>query len=562
MGRIFVLVAAYALAQVGLRRGLGAARLGLALGAIGCVAFSSLRARLHYPAAPIPNPTSWGVVAAAVPALGLGFVRHRILRRAGTLAVLAIPVWHAASRSVDDLFPGRPDLGPPTAEAAANAPNLLLVVLDTVRADHLAPYGHERVTTPALDAWVAEHATRYERARSTSSWTLASHASLFTGLYPAQHGATAPRHDEDAGVRDGIAMRPAMPLRGDVPTLAEKIRNAGYRTAAVVANNAYLTHPFGLHRGFEHYDDRNGSWVRRYLALVQLAGWNPRAGHKVYREGGDISDAALAWLERRGAEPFFLMLNYMDAHDPYIPPPPFDREFSDEQPLDPLDPAVDLWPLLYDRGLCYLDEQLARVLDHLERNDRMDDTVVIVTADHGEAFGEHDFWVHAWVLYEEVLHVPLYVKPAGGRAREVEQSPISGVEIPALALALLGLADEPPPEATGVVGEWYAGRSNPGIDAWAERVGRDLEVDLLAWIEDGVKFIADSGGALEAYDLRVDPGEEHPLELPEERRAAALARARLWWEEHPPVDPELTSGEDLDAEAIERLRALGYIGDG
>ena len=202
--------------------------------------------------------------------------------------------------------------------APADAPNLLLIVLDTVRADHLAPYGYHRVTTPRIDAFANERATRYTRARSAGTYTLPSHASLFTGLYPSVHGADHPRAEGQSGV-SRWTLRPALGLRPDVPTLAEVLHEHGWRTAAIVANNVFLHHSFGLDRGFERYDDRDTAWTNEYLALAQYAGFALRTGHLLYRDGDEITAEALRWIDGEGARPFFLMLNYMDAHAPYMP---------------------------------------------------------------------------------------------------------------------------------------------------------------------------------------------------------------------------------------------------
>jgi arylsulfatase A-like enzyme len=548
---VFLLLIAFAFAA-GLARlkSMNRARAGLALGALTSVAMSAARLDLWDP--------NWTVLWSALLALAAGFAPWARVRVLLTLAAVGWAGYWTVDRVAADSALRRPDLGPPPVAAAADSPDLVLIVLDTVRAHRLAPYGHERVTMPRLDAFAEEFCTRYTNARSTTSWTLPSHASLFTGLYPAQHGATHPR-TKDRDNTHRVAIRPARPLQPEARTIAQVLRERGYRTGAVVANNAYLNYVFGLDRGFEHYDDRRGAFVRQYLALAQLAGHRQRWGATVYRDAEVISDLALDWLDERDhGEPFFLMLNYMDAHAPYLPPAPHHREFGDEQPFDPLDPELDLWPLLYDRSLHYLDVQLDRVFTALKERGSLENTVVIVTSDHGEAFGEHDWWTHAWILYDEVLHVPLYIKPLGAPAAAVDERMIRGVDVFPLAMHLMGFADEPVLSDSGVVGEWYRGETNPGVEATAERTGRNLESDLLAWIEDGhLKFIVGSNGEVAAYDLARDPGEQAPLELSDAERHAAVERARAWWEANPPPEgPEV----ELDDESLQRLKGLGYTG--
>ena len=421
-------------------------------------------------------------------------------------------------------------------------------MLDTVRADRLHLYGHDRVTTPGLDAFVNEHATLYTRARSTSPFTLASHASLFTGLYPSEHGAHT-------------ITPSASPLRADVPTLAGILRERGYQTAAITANTVYLNSMFGLDRGFERYDDRPAAYVFRYLALAQLSGWNLRLGHLSHRDARQISDLALRWLdlERRDG-PFFLMLNYLDAHHPYHPPSPWNRAFTDEVPTDPMNPPSELNPLLYDRELGFLDEHVTRLLEGLKERGLFDRTAIVITSDHGEALGDHGLPMHCWHLYEELVHVPLYVKPAGGRTTEVDGDPIDGAETFDLALSLVGVAVEPrETEFPEVFGEWYPPEYLvPLYERMAQRLDKDLEVDLVAWLDGSVKFIVSSNGIVEAYDLEADPRETNPLPLDAEELAAARAYAQAWWASHAlePGGATTEIDEDMDA----RMKALGYGG--
>jgi len=423
-------------------------------------------------------------------------------------------------------------------------PNLLLVVLDTVRADHLAPYGYERVTTPVLDAFVREEATLYTQARSTSSWTLPSHASLFTGLLPAVHGATHPRGTSEDGNTVNAARVPAQRLRPDVTTLAEILRDAGYRTGAVLGNGAFLDHRFGLDRGYEHYDARPGGVVGDYRALAQWLGLRPQAGQLPYRDAGTITDLALDWLERAPAEPpFFLTLNYMDAHTPYFPPAHTAGRLGAPVPRESIE--------LYDRELLWIDSQLARVLGALRERDVFDDTVIVITADHGEALGDHGLAGHNWHLYEELVRVPLYFKPAGGRATEREDERVQGTDVFGMALRAVGLEPPPRPEAE-LTAEWYVMLGVP------TPVSIGTARDVVSWFEGGRKLIVTSLGEVEAFDLERDPEELAPLALDEAERAAAVRRARDWWKRHPPPDEP---GVELSEEDLERLRELGYAGD-
>ena len=504
--------------------------------------------------------------AAAGAALALGALALRTERQRSLAALVLVlaPIALVARHERPSPFGERADLPPPSAPAR-ELPSLLLVVLDTVRADRLEAYGYGRATMPGLAAFAAEHCVRYDDARSTTSWTLPSHASLFTGLLPGEHGATHPRGS-------GPPVYPGHPLRDDVPTLAEVLREEGYRTGAVIANSFALRHALGLDRGFERYDDRPGAGVAGYMALVQLVGHRVRVGHELSRDARTITDRALSWIDDLdGERPFFLFLNYLDAHWPYLPPPPYDRAFGDEQPADPLAPGAELHSLLYDRELLWLDSQLTRLFDGLRARGLLERSVVIVTSDHGESFGERGFWKHDWTLYEETIRVPLFVKPVGPRPAASLADPVTGADVPRMALEALGLPATLGSPVPGVVAEWYhmdgAGvrAVSPGGDSPPpppELVARMAEErrDLLAWIEDGRKVVVSSAGEVEVYDLARDPGELTPLPLLEEERAAWLARAREWWASHPPLGeaPDVAP-EELDAWRAQG-RDLGYAG--
>ncbi len=537
---LFLMVVAFAVGAAWGRRRPGAARVGLALAVLACAAIAEHLSERHAPC--------WPVVIGALVALPAGFLTSAPLRAAATVLALLGPLAWILHDEWSQLSPSRPDLPPPpVALEPGSAPNLVFVILDTVRADHLGSYGYARATTPLLDRWVAEHFSVHTSARSTSSWTLPSHASLFTGLMPAQHGSTLPG-------------RYAQALHPEATTLAEHMRGAGYRTAGIFANNVYLRPRFGMDRGFEHFDDRLAGTLHTYLTLSQLLGFDQRAGHLVYRDGRQITDLAIDWLDgERRDEPFLLVLNYMDAHAPNMPPPPHDRAFEDTHPKDPLTGrALDLQGLMYDRELTYLDTHLDRLLSALKERGHFDDSVVIITSDHGEAIGDHGFEFHGWTLYEALVRVPLYVKPAGGRGAETSDVPINGAEVHHLALDLVGLgsAESQPSE---VDGEWYV--CIPGIGSWDEIYDhRDLTVDFVSWLDGTRKTIVSSKLDVEVYDLAADPFEERPLELSAEQVEADQRRALDWWESHP-VEKVSEPGEEIDAETLERMRALGYVGD-
>lgn len=447
----------------------------------------------------------------------------------------------------------------PVDPADPKHPNCILIVLDTVRADRMGMYGYERDTTPELDAFAEEHLTRHASAHSTSSWTLPSHASLFTGLAPAEHGVTHPRAKDPNASRSTWA-RPS-PLPTDLPTLAGTLRGAGWRTCAIVANHM-LGRWSGLDSGFERYDDRPEAHIGKHQAFFQRSGRGALAGHKPYRDAATITDLGLDWIDDHARErPFFLFLNYMDAHTPYVPPAPFDAAFGDERPKDDLRPReVELLPLLYDRELAYLDHEVTRFLRGIEDRGLLEGTLVIITSDHGEAFGEHEFWSHDWALYEEMIHVPLLVQLPGGRRSAVSDVPLDGIEVHDLVLETLGVTsvEEASDGPRRPNAEWFhtdgLGREKGVPGPPLETLARDLAV----WFEGSRKWIVSSRGEVALYDLSSDPGETTPLELTDAERTAALERARAWWDAHPPA---ARTGEALDAQTLDRLHDLGYAGD-
>lgn len=298
--------------------------------------------------------------------------------------------------------------------ASAGAPNVLLIVMDTVGAEHLSLYGYARPTTPRLER-LARTGVRFERAISTAPWTLPAHASIFTGRYP--HELSAEWHS---------------PLDATFPTLAEALSAQGYLTAGFVANTVYCSPESGLNRGFAHYEDFTAS-VRQVIPSSSIVGKildydNVRRvacdeecfGRKTAEH---INSEVLNWLDHKDPQrPFFAFLNYFDAHAPYTPPKPFDSKFGSTRPsFNPRIKPSESWPAAevqaqldtYDGAIAYLDDQLGLLFDDLQRRGLLENTLVIVTSDHGEEFLEHGVMQHGWSTYLKALHVPLVISFPG-----------------------------------------------------------------------------------------------------------------------------------------------------
>lgn len=339
-------------------------------------------------------------------------------------------------------------------------PNVLLISLDTLRADHLSCYGYERKTSPAIDRLAAE-GVLFERTFSTTSWTLPSHLSLFTGLELSVHGIC----DE----RLWTALEgQLLPMRGEF--LAERFSDAGYATAGF-HTAPYLDEKFGFGAGFDRYE-RVGHSVythplhsERFKQLREagdteaLKAWmksDPDLFDDHRPTADEAVDAALEWITGRGENPYFCFLHIFDIHNDYVPPPPFDTQFDAEyqglidgrrvtgknSPVHSGMSPRDLEHLiaLYDGEIAWVDSQIARLVARLEELGQLENTLVVVTSDHGEEFFEHGEKGHRNGLHTESLHVPLIMRWPAGLPEGVKVSQSTGlVDIAPTLSALCGL---------------------------------------------------------------------------------------------------------------------------
>ncbi len=464
---------------------------------------------------------------------------------------------------------------------AAGAPNVLFIIWDTVRAASLSVYGHDRPTTPELER-LAARGVLFERAVSPSPWTLPAHASMFTGLPP---------HALETDWK--------VPLEAGPPTIAEVLRARGYRTGAFVANLFYCSRESGLDRGFSTYRDypivslpelmRSTSVARVAVAsavptLLRLIGRVARGGQvggaadstavaravttaaapgnggegrriglrqrlRLLQDAGRkdaraVNDELLAWLATDDDRPFFAFVNYFDAHAPYLPPQPFDTLFgtppADRNPFltegrqyTPRQLATEL--NAYEGAIAWLDDRLAALLDEMERRGLLENTIVIVTSDHGEEFLEHGVMTHGNSLYEPALHVPLLVVgpgrvPAGVRVDDW----VSTSDLAATVADLTGVSAALPGRS---LARWWAAREGADPDTLVARVSFSWlkddhypisKGDIEAVYADPWKYILNGDGREEVYDLRADPGERHDLAgQPGTDTTAAVLRARV-----------------------------------
>lgn len=439
-------------------------------------------------------------------------------------------------------------------------PDVILISVDCLRADHVGAYGHTRPTTPRLDRFAAG-ALLFESATSTAPWTIPSHYSMLTGLPPSFHGVTG--HQNRFWGGRGRTLSPA------VPYLPQLLAEAGYETSAVVSASP-LAPAFGFHRGFAAYRELG-----------------PNAGAVV--------DAGLETLDRSPERNHFLFLHLSDPHAPYLPKVDF-KEYSERfveklgpRPADISD-AIGLVggegrpprdrqesedvELLYDAAVAYADHHIGRLLDELRDRGLYERSLIIVTADHGEAFYEHGWWQHSRTLYEEMIRVPLIVSWPGRSPSGRVEEPVSIVDVFPTVLAAAGVS-APPSEGADLRAFAREGSGTVERTSVAEVTLRapGLMKTIVSLRRRGLKYIATMPGDFdevtgkeflteELYDLAADPGEQRnlsdvrPADVEAYRRelAAFVQKSRGVRMARGVGEPVL-----LDAETQSQLRALGYV---
>ncbi|QEH34519.1 Choline-sulfatase [Aquisphaera giovannonii] len=472
-------------------------------------------------------PLAWA--RRAVPLLAAALLAAVMVTRGGR-------AW-AEHRAVSSLPP-----------ASANAPNVLLIVWDTVRAASTSLHGYGRPTTPNLQR-LAARGTRFDLAFSTSSWTLPAHASLFTGRWPHELGVDW-----------------KSPLRRDVPTVAGHLRDRGYDTAGFVANLDYASVETGLSRGFAHYEDYPVDLLDtldRYVGLghrMELSTWGSVVSSLLEKASGrpmgrigrsrehakratDVDRGFLDWLswQRGRARPFFAFLNYNDAHSPYEVPDPSAPGFGlrpttlrdyltlqrwNQVPKASLRPEdVQMATAVYDECIAHLDRRLGLLLDELDRRGVLGNTIVIVTADHGEHLGDHLLFFHGCSLYRQLVHVPLViVDPRGAATGRVVAGPVGLRDLPATIAELVGEVDGAPFPGRSLARSLRDAAGPPGdapgpllmettpplvmMNEGREPVAKGPMRSLVAG---GLHYIESGDGTQELFSLEGDPEERFNL---------------------------------------------------
>ena len=407
--------------------------------------------------------------------------------------------------------------------ADTTAPNILLLILDTVRSLDLGVYGYSRPTTPEMSRFAARGAV-FDHAIAPAPWTLPSHASIFTGR---------PASDLSTGW--------TTPLDGAFPTLAEALRARGYLTAGFVGNLHYTTAESGLARGFDHYADYRvtptrillGSSVARWIVtnkqLRDLFGFHEEVDRV---HGHTIRDEFHAWLDGARGRPWFAFLNFYDAHNPYLPSAPYDTAFIGRRVPDsargydllqeaPVSPAQAQGERdAYDQAILELDHEVGTLLRDLEAAGRLRNTIVVITSDHGEEFGEHGLLSHGNTIYLPSLHVPLIIVQEGRIAGGRRIAPtVSLTDLPATLLELSGgPAALPGHSLAGMLMGTDSAERAPAVSEVRRSSGQPAwfpvsRGDLHSVVSDDAQLIR-TADSLEVWDLRADPVGTTPGALP------------------------------------------------
>jgi len=400
---------------------------------------------------------------------------------------------------------------------------VILVTLDTTRADRLACYGYPRVKTPNLDA-AARRGVLFEQAATAAPLTLPAHATIMTGMYPTYHGV---RVNGNTALSDGQT------------TLAEAFAGRGYDTGAFIAAFV-LDGRWGLKQGFAYYDDQFD--LKKY-ARIDLA--------SVQRPGNEVMDTALTWLEARKEKPFFAWIHLYDPHHPYEPPEPYGAEYGGRGQAG-----------LYDGEIAFMDEQIGRLTGWLEKTGLDRSSVLVFVGDHGEALGSHGEGTHGYYVYDYAVRVPLIVvAPLGNLAGTRISSQVSTADIFPTILGLLGLEPPVPVQGRTLVPLMLKPSADDDVPAYSESMTPNLQfgwgalhtlrTPLFKYIE---------APRAELYDLSRDPDEHDNIlaSAPDTARRMKAALARLMAETS--LGAPTPEAANIDRETMERLTALGYIG--
>lgn len=390
-------------------------------------------------------------------------------------------------------------------------PNVVFIVIDALREDHLGCYGYSRQTSPFMD-WLSRRGVFFRNVISQSSWTKTAIASLLASLYPEAHGIRR--------VRDVLPK--------ELLLISEVFKTHGYRTCCV-QSNAWLKTEFGFNQGYDNFV---------YNASLRAS---------------EMNRQALEWLDQEKDRPFFLYLHYMDVHNPYLPPPQF-LIFGKER--------IDR----YDGAILHMDTKMKELFQELEKRNLIKNTWIVITSDHGDEFYEHGGLIHARTLYNEVLRVPLiFYHPGVPRKGKAVKRQVRHIDV---ALSVLDLARIPIPETMEGISlkrniAWAFDFQDNDLEAFSQVGLNDLAPgqDLIAMTTPDSKYIYNfKNGRQQLYDLRMDPQEKHNLATSRSDLTKTLReRVERFRKIEGLKRTAIIEKAEIDEELKELLRSLGYL---
>jgi choline-sulfatase len=449
------------------------------------------------------------------------FTLNKSVVAAAVLAVVAVAAYgwvRRAPRMITSVS-GEP-LGHLPGGVQPSDLNLLLVTLDTTRADRIHAYGFDGVETPNLDR-LAREGVLFEQAVSPAPLTLPAHSSIFTGAFPPAHG-----------VRDNGGFF----LDDRETTLAERLQAGGFTTGGFVG--AYvLDHKWGIAQGFQTYFDD-----------FDLSKYQSLSLGSVDRPGDEVADKALAWLDQVSAKRFFGWVHFYDAHSPYDPPEPFKSRYAGHP---------------YVGEIAFVDSQVGRLLAYLDAHHLADRTVIVVMGDHGESLGEHGEATHGFFVYQATLHVPLLIRTpydvmAGRRVADTVRS----IDILPTVLELLGVKTPDRLEGSSVVPLMTGAKQELGLAAYSEAIYPRFHFgwsDLRALTSGRYKYVA--APRPELYDLQQDPAEAHNIYPERQALGDRMNQELIALEGRMSATAQAPKAAvEVDPDARARLAALGYVG--
>lgn len=484
-----------------------------------------------------------------------------------------------------------------------------MIIMDTARAANFSCYGYERITSPHIDK-IAEEGILFKNAISPSPWTLPSHVSMFTGLYPSEHGLT---EDKISIGKNIYSVRTQRPFRYFLP---EILHREGYRTVGF-SNNPWVSHNFGFDKGFDFFSEtwklkRKRSLTKKIITKVRTV--VPQKFHPVINNlkvrmsrfvqsdsgVGETITVMKEWFDKNRDDntPFFVFFNFLEPHLPYLPPKPFDTRFitssSDAKRLRKVNQNhlsyiagelemgsgdFDILKSLYDGEIAYLDSRLKEIFDYFKELNMMDDTFLVITSDHGENIGEHGLMGHQFCLYDTLLRVPLIMRcPEFSFRGKIEEK---YVQLSDIFYTLLDVLDIPF-EGQDVHKRSFLNRDYSELifaehevpkisltvleNRFSDFKKKSLGQELKCIYSNGMKYIWNSRKVDELYDLNSDPDEENNLFQEKGDLASRLLSelqdkvgSLIGSDREDALDSKELPQEDLDKEIADKLRDLGYI---